>query len=117
MREGKRLWLFPQSETKLDLWAGSAITRERRETYMDRLRLLEVVVEIVGKRAENKCVTVGPTTRLGVGGLGLDSIEILDLVLEVEDKTGLPLRDEQLTAAALESPSTIVEFLAGDGQR
>jgi acyl carrier protein len=44
-------------------------------------------------------------------GLGLDSIDVLELVLELERSFGVQIRDEQTGAAVLRSVDTIAEFV------
>ena len=44
-------------------------------------------------------------------GLGLDSIDVLELVLELERSFGVQVRDEQTGAAVLRSVDTIAEFV------
>jgi acyl carrier protein len=44
-------------------------------------------------------------------GLGLDSIDALELVLEIERAFGAPIRDEQAAKQALRSVNSIAEFI------
>jgi acyl carrier protein len=44
-------------------------------------------------------------------GLGLDSIDVLELVLELERTFGVKITDEQLGRRVLRSVSTIVELI------
>ncbi len=44
-------------------------------------------------------------------GLGLDSIDVLELVLELERSFGVQIRDEQTGVAVLRSVDTIAEFV------
>lgn len=50
-------------------------------------------------------------TLLGFGGLNLDSLGCLDLVLKLESVTGITMRTEHLTADALESIGSLIDFL------
>ncbi|MDX1630650.1 MAG: phosphopantetheine-binding protein [Thermoanaerobaculia bacterium] len=45
-------------------------------------------------------------------GLGLDSIDALELVLGVEQEFGVEIEDEEVGAQALTSVETLVEFVA-----
>jgi acyl carrier protein len=45
------------------------------------------------------------------GGLGLDSIDVLELVLELERSFGVKITDEQLGRRVLRSVNTIVELI------
>lgn len=44
-------------------------------------------------------------------GLGLDSIDVLELVLELERSFGVQIRDEETGATALRSIETIADFV------
>ncbi len=44
-------------------------------------------------------------------GLGLDSIDVLELVLELERSFGVQIRDEETGAAVLRSIETIADFV------
>jgi acyl carrier protein len=44
-------------------------------------------------------------------GLGLDSIDVLELVLELERSFGVAIRDEETGAVALRSVDTIYDFI------
>lgn len=55
---------------------------------------------------------IGDDTPLFVeGGLGLDSIDVLELVLELERSFGVAIRDEDTGMAVLKSVDTIFEFI------
>ncbi len=45
------------------------------------------------------------------GGLGLDSIDVLELVLEIERMFGVAITDEETGKQALRSVNTIAEFV------
>jgi acyl carrier protein len=45
-------------------------------------------------------------------GLGLDSIDVLELVLELERSFGVQIRDEATGAKVLQSIETIAEFVS-----
>jgi acyl carrier protein len=44
-------------------------------------------------------------------GLGLDSIDVLELVLELERSFGVQIRDEETGSTALRSIETIADFV------
>ena len=44
-------------------------------------------------------------------GLGLDSIDVLELVLELERSFGVSIRDEETGARVLRSVNTIAEYV------
>ena len=54
---------------------------------------------------------IGDSTPLFGEGLGLDSIDVLELVLELERSFGVQIRDEQTGAEVLRSVDTIAEFV------
>ncbi len=47
-------------------------------------------------------------------GLGLDSIDVLELVLELERSFGVAIRDEETGAVALRSVDTIHDFILAE---
>jgi acyl carrier protein len=47
-------------------------------------------------------------------GLGLDSIDVLELVLEIERTFGVSITDEQTGARVLRSVSTIADFITAN---
>jgi acyl carrier protein len=61
---------------------------------------------------------IGDSTPLFGEGLGLDSIDVLELVLEIERTFGVAIADEETGARVLRSVDTIAEFIvsAGDGK-
>lgn len=74
--------------------------------------LLDIVIEVLTAHAQTtKPVEIGPETLLGRAGLDLDSIAILQVLLELEQRTGTVLRDESLTADALISASALARYL------
>ena len=79
---------------------------------MNHEELSRIVLEVVRSQAEAHGGKVDLDTPLGSDGLGIDSIGCLDLVLELERRTGIRLRDETLTAESLATPAALVEHLA-----
>ena len=57
---------------------------------------------------------IGDDTPLFGEGLGLDSIDVLELVLEIERSFGTAIRDEQTGATALASVNTIADFITSE---
>lgn len=78
---------------------------------MHREQLLRMVLEAIGERVPEHGADILPDTPLGQDGLGLDSIAVLELVLELERRSGVVLRQESLSAAALESPASLVAYI------
>jgi acyl carrier protein len=60
---------------------------------------------------------IGDATPLFAGGLGLDSIDVLELVLEIERSFGVAIRDEQTGMQVLRSVDSIAEFIVANGGR
>lgn len=83
---------------------------------MDRESLARIVVEVVRDQAGGSPTEVREDTPLGIGGLGIDSIGCLELVLELERRTGIPLRDEHLTAESLATPGSLIEHMHRSGR-
>lgn len=83
---------------------------------MDRESLARIVLEVVQAQAVIPAAEIREDTPLGAGGLGIDSIGCLELILELERRTGLVLRDEQLTAASLATPGSLIDHLLRSGR-
>ena len=54
---------------------------------------------------------IGDDTPLFEEGLGLDSIDVLELVLEVERQFGVSITDEQTGMKVMRSVNTLAEFV------
>ena len=54
---------------------------------------------------------IGDDTPLFDEGLGLDSIDVLELVLEVERQFGVSITDEQTGMKVMRSVNTLAEFV------
>ncbi len=79
---------------------------------MNRETLTPIVLEVVRSRAVHFCGELGLETPLGSDGLGIDSIGVLEIILELEKQTGIILRDETITAETLATPRSLIEHLA-----
>ena len=60
---------------------------------------------------------IGDSTPLFGEGLGLDSIDVLELVLELERTFGVSIADEATGTRVLRSVDTIAEFITAEGSR
>lgn len=69
------------------------------------------IVREIAERLAPPGTLVGPDTVLGAGGLEFDSIRCLELLLAVEQRAGIRLRDEDLTSEALRSVSSLARHL------
>jgi acyl carrier protein len=58
---------------------------------------------------------IGDATPLFDEGLGLDSIDVLELVLEIERAFGVAITDEQTGIKVLRSVDTIAEHIRAHG--
>jgi acyl carrier protein len=79
--------------------APDALKTELKEAIVRGLRLPIAPTEI------------GNETSLFADGLGLDSIDVLELVLELERSFGVQIRDEQTGMEVLRSIDTIAAFV------
>jgi acyl carrier protein len=79
---------------------------------MERDELLRITCDVVRAQAAGCSDSVEADTPLGPEGLGIDSIGCLEIVLELERRTGIRLRDESLTAEAFASPASLAAQLA-----
>ena len=57
---------------------------------------------------------IGDATPLFDGGLGLDSIDVLELVLEIERSFGVTIGDEQTGMKVLRSVDTIADYISSE---
>ena len=59
---------------------------------------------------------IGDSTPLFGEGLGLDSIDVLELVLELERAFGVAITDEDTGARVLRSVDSIAEFITAESR-
>ncbi|WP_434288763.1 acyl carrier protein [Celeribacter sp. SCSIO 80788] len=78
---------------------------------MDAPQTRDAILDAVAKAAQVDPKTLSDSTPLGAGGLGLDSIGMLDLVLELEEVTGLQLRSEDLGSDALATLGGLIQYM------
>ncbi len=69
-------------------------------------RVLNVIRSRIGSRED-----VRRDSPLFEGGLGLDSIEFLELLLEIEQTCGKRLRDETLTENAVANVGSLIQYV------
>jgi acyl carrier protein len=60
---------------------------------------------------------IGDATPLFDEGLGLDSIDVLELVLEIERSFGVSIGDEQTGMKVLRSVDTIADYIQSERAR
>ena len=85
------------SDTSTDV--RSALKTELKQAIVRGLRLPIAPEEI------------GDTMPLFGEGLGLDSIDVLEIVLELERSFGVQIRDEQTGSEVLRSIDTMADFV------
>ena len=73
------------------------------------LELARLIVSALSLEMEPE--EIPPEMPLFDGGLGLDSIDVLELVLELERSFGVQIRDEQTSMEVLRSIDTIADFI------
>jgi acyl carrier protein len=79
---------------------GEPLRHELKVLLVQRLRLRDVAPE-----------TIGDEDPLAQGPLGLDSLDLLELALAVDQAYGVKLPDEQLAQQALQSIATLADFV------
>ena len=77
------------------------LKKEIKELIIDRLRLEDMSPDDI----EDAAPLFGE-------GLGLDSIDSLELVLGIEQKFGVKIQDEELGQKVLASVDSLAEFIA-----
>jgi acyl carrier protein len=82
---------------------------------MDRETLTGIVVDVVREHAPTFAGPWSLETRLGSDGAGIDSVGCLEIILELEARTSIVLRDESLTAESLTTIGSLVEYLVAAG--
>ncbi len=75
----------------------------------EELKLM--VYEVIQNIANKSDTLIQADTQLGAEGLGIDSVDFLEIVLELERRTGITIRDEQLTADTLATAGNIIRLL------
>ncbi len=78
---------------------------------MEHQSIADIVYKAIRNRAVSYSGVLQADTCIGDGGIGLDSLGCLELVLELERLTGLRLRSEQLTAEALATIGGLICYL------
>ena len=83
--------------------ANNALREQIKHLIVDRLKL-EITAESIGD----------DQPLFGDEGLGLDSIDALELVLGVEQELGVRIEDEEMGSEALASVKALADFVAGE---
>jgi acyl carrier protein len=83
---------------------------------------IELKGRIKGMMVENLMLKIGPEEigddqpLFGPGGLGLDSVDALQLVVALEKNFGLKIQDAELARAILESVDSIAAAVASNSK-
>ena len=79
-------------------------------TVSPRVSASAVVIETIHELHPGGA-TIDPGTELGAGGLGLDSIQVLELVLNLEARLGARFRNEDLDEDALRTVGGLITYV------
>jgi acyl carrier protein len=88
---------------------GSKATPKTREELVDEIKRL--IVDSVNLQHIPLSDITESTTLFGEG-LGLDSVDVLEIVVAVERKYGLRVRDAQVGKSTFRSVGSIADFVA-----
>jgi len=78
---------------------------DRRQALLDQVRAL--IVKQTGRRLAP--ADIDPDAPLFVSGLGLDSVDTVELIIALESELGLPLPSDTEAVPALRTVNTIVD--------
>lgn len=76
-------------------------------------RVIDTVFSAVKIRAVSR-ETVNESVTLGNGGLGLDSVDILEIVVAVEHEYGVKIKDRHEGMEVFKSLGSIADFVASN---
>lgn len=76
-------------------------------------RVIDTVFTAVKIRAVDRS-TVDPQVSLGKGGLGLDSVDILEIVVAIEHDFRVKIADKSVGEAVFQSLESIARFVAAE---
>jgi acyl carrier protein len=75
-------------------------------------RVIDTVFTAVKNRADRS--TVDPSVLLGKGGLGLDSVDILEVVVAIEHDFRVKVADKSVGETVFQSLESIARFVAAE---
>ncbi|MBC7741433.1 MAG: hypothetical protein H7061_04495 [Bdellovibrionaceae bacterium] len=84
------------------------------EKAQDRITLTNQVIETIFNSLNLKHIdatTVTDTTPITAGGLNLDSVDILEIIVQLEHKFGLKMSDSEAYAQHFQNIGTVVDFV------
>src|SRR5262249_26057203 len=95
-------------------WAGDGMTTTDREELKQKLKELL----ITGLRLQDVVPAgIADDQPIFVDGLGLDSIDALELVVLIEEHFGVAIPDEEVGKKAFASINALAEFIAAEQSR
>ena len=72
-----------------------------------------ILYELIRSNASNmpEGMKVGDDTRL-IEDMGYDSVDLMQLIVDIEDEFGISLMDDDMIAEKLNTPSELMEVIA-----
>lgn len=86
-------------------------TAKEQGTRMDDSQVKDIILNAVAKAAKVSKDDLSDSTKIGAGGLGLDSIATLELLLTIEAEADRRLRIETLTGDDLATVGGLIQFI------
>lgn len=83
-----------------------------REAVLARVRAL--LIQVLGVQREPD--EIDPDTPLFGSGLGLDSIDAVELVVNLQERFGVHLSDDAMLRAELRTVNTLVDLIVARGR-
>lgn len=78
-------------------------------------QIVDLVVDSVNLHHIDR-TGIGPQTVLMQGGLGLDSVDVLEVVVAVEQKFGVKVKDAETGKTYFQTIGSIAQFVQSKGQ-
>ena len=75
--------------------------------------VIDVILEAVNLGHVDRS-TLGPDTPLTEGGLGLDSVDILEIIVALEQKFGVAVKDPETGRKHFRTPGTVAQFISAN---
>ncbi len=84
------------------------------EKTQDRIALTNQVIETIFQSLNLKHIdktSVNENTSITTGGLNLDSVDILEIIVQLEHKFGIKMSDSEAYAQHFQNIGTVVDFV------